>query len=68
MKCPKGYVGKPPNCKKFVPKHCPRGYVGKPPNCRKRPVPCPKGYVGKPPNCKKVDINKLINKLKSNKN
>ena len=51
--CPKGYIGKPPNCLKLPPPRCPKGYVGEPPNCRKPPG-CPKGYVGKPPNCTKL--------------
>ena len=53
-RCPKGFVGKPPNCKKKEPRKCPKGFVGKPPNCKKKePRKCPKGFVGKPPNCKK---------------
>ena len=44
----KGYVGKPPNCRK-IPTSCPDGYVGKPPHCHKLPKHCPQGYVGKPP-------------------
>jgi hypothetical protein len=52
-RCPKGYVGQPPNCRK--PPRCPRGYIGAPPNCLKLPPPrCPRGYVGKPPNCRKL--------------
>ena len=53
--CPKGYIGKPPNCLKLPSPRCPKDYVGTPPNCRKPPPPgCPKGYVGKPPNCTKL--------------
>ncbi len=53
--CPRGYIGKPPNCLKLPPKSCKKGYVGEPPNCRKLPG-CPKGYVGKPPNCTKLTL------------
>lgn len=57
-KCPKGYVGKVPNCKKLPPEKCPKGMVGKPPNCKKIGIPetCPKGSKGKWPNCKKVIV------------
>ena len=59
--CPKGYVGKFPNCKKIEePPRCPRGYVGKWPDCEKighpPPKKCKPGYVGKWPNCKKIVI------------
>jgi hypothetical protein len=40
VSCPKGYVGKPPNCRK-VPVSCPKGYVGKPPNCKKLTIKRP---------------------------
>jgi hypothetical protein len=57
--CRKGYVGKPPNCKKKSSEKCRKGYVGKPPNCKKKSSgKCRKGYVGKPPNCKKKSSGK----------
>ena len=57
-RCPKGYIGSPPNCLKLPPPRCPKGYVGTPPNCRKLPhKPCPKGYIGQPPNCTKMTFN-----------
>ena len=49
LTCPKGTVGKYPNCRKLT---CPKGTVGKYPNCRK--LTCPKGTVGKYPNCRKL--------------
>ena len=60
--CRKGYVGKPPNCRKKSSGKCRKGYVGKPPNCKKKPSgKCPKGFRGRPPNCKKkVTLNKRI--------
>ncbi|MEO8420024.1 MAG: FecR family protein [Hyphomicrobium sp.] len=62
-RCPKGYIGEPPNCRK--PPRCPKGYIGSPPNCRKLPPPrCPKGYIGKPPKCTKVTFNKSPDPLK----
>ena len=64
-RCPKGYIGSPPNCLKLPPPRCPKGYVGTPPNCRKLPhKPCPKGYIGQPPNCKKMSFNKPTDRLK----
>ncbi|MEM7777700.1 MAG: hypothetical protein AAF732_19070 [Pseudomonadota bacterium] len=47
--CPRGMVGRPPNCR---PARCPRGMVGRPPNCR--PARCPRGMVGRPPNCRRA--------------
>ncbi|MCP4781552.1 MAG: FecR domain-containing protein [Hyphomicrobium sp.] len=61
--CRKGYVGKPPNCKKKSSGKCPRGFKGKPPNCKKKSSgKCPKGFKGRPPNCKlkKSNLNKRI--------
>ncbi|MGE3229122.1 MAG: hypothetical protein AB7J30_06760 [Hyphomicrobium sp.] len=54
--CPKGMIGKPPNCRK-PPTTCGAGFKGTPPNCTKivvDPPKCPKGFSGRPPNCKKV--------------
>jgi hypothetical protein len=67
--CPKGFIGKPPHCKKIEhPKHCPKGFVGEPAHCKKaeHPKHCPKGFTGKPPHCKKVGHkpNKALNDLK----
>ena len=58
-RCPRGYIGKPPNCKKLTIKPCPKGTIGKWPNCRKivkPPKRCKPGYVGKWPNCKKLTL------------
>ena len=57
-KCPRGFVGKPPNCRQLG-KPCPKGFVGRPPNCKKKSArKCPKGFVGRPPNCKKKSARK----------
>lgn len=48
--CPDGYRGTPPNCTKVTPPKCPEGTVGTYPKCRQKE--CPSGYVGTPPNCK----------------
>ena len=64
-RCPKGYVGEPPNCRKPPPSGCPKGYVGKPPNCTKLThKPCPKGYIGRPPNCTKTTFKPPNDRLK----
>ena len=64
-RCPKGYIGKPPNCLKMAPKSCPKGYVGKPPNCIKlTQKSCPKGYIGHPPKCTKVTLKQQFRNLK----
>ncbi len=51
--CPRGMVGKWPNCRKVV-RHCPRGTTGRWPNCRKIVKHCPRGTTGKWPNCRKI--------------
>ena len=37
LRCPRGTIGTPPNCRKVEvqPQRCPRGTVGTPPNCRR---------------------------------
>ena len=54
--CPKGTVGRWPNCIKLIQQKCPRGSKGVWPNCRTviQPRKCPKGASGTWPNCRSI--------------